>query len=129
MKPVNRHELEELLVFPREYLRTRLPTVHDCRHATNFDPDAPECHACRATYECSWLWANDEYSALQNAASDRVVEALRTVLNQALVNVARHEACGCQACSWVHRAARVVKRAETVGVESSVETPKPASQG
>ena len=111
-------------MFPREYLRARLPTVHDCSHATNFESGDPECRACRANRECGWLCDNDEYSALETATTDRVVAAIRSVLDQALVDVSRHKACSCSTCTWLRRATKVMKRVDASGVEPLSARPR-----
>ncbi len=118
MRPVTQAELEQLLKFPRAYLRTRLPAPSACPHATNFDASDPGCVNCTHRDDCAWLAANDECGNLNLGSVAQVSRALEDMCAraQAAVAVYRHRACSCPTCTWLHQAKKTLKRIKAAGI-------------
>lgn len=120
MRPVTVAELEQLLAFPRAYLRSRLPTLKDCPHANNYDQHDETCRTCFHRDDCAWLAANDECGVLDLTSVDQVTRAIddMCVRAQSAVSAYRHRACHCPTCEWLRQAKKVMKRVKAGGIAS-----------
>ena len=114
--PVTREELDEVLAFPREYMRRGLPPVWACHHAQNFDVEDSRCLFCEHRDGCEWLWQNDECGPIGSKSETEVAEALKRALTQVEVNTARHYDCTCFACRWRGRTRDVLERLSVAGL-------------
>lgn len=81
----------------------------NCTHAGHFAPGDPVCIDCASRLDCSWLYYNDEFSALENKAVTEVVDALEFAIDyvEALAYRIGHRPtgrCPCEVCVWLKKA-------------------------
>ena len=125
MRPVTPAEIERLLRFPRAYIRTRLPSLHTCPHATNYDALDPTCAQCSHRHDCSWLSENDELGSLDLGSPAQVQRVLEEMCAQAqsAVTVLRHRGCACATCRFLRQGRAMLERLRRAGISGRSQHP------
>lgn len=106
----------KVLEFPRQVVREGVD-LDRCTHAGNFSPQDPVCAECASRLECSWLYHNDEFSALTSKTIVELAEALDFALMyiEAYSFRAGHRPkkhCPCEVCAWIKHARELRFQAE-----------------
>jgi hypothetical protein len=102
-----------MLDFPRSLARDNLD-IDNCDHAGNYAERDSTCQVCEARLECSWLYRNDEFSALSKKPLEQLEEAFDFAV--AYVDAwsvrIKHKSrtCPCHGCLWLREARKLQKR-------------------
>lgn len=98
--------LANALQYPRSLIRNEM-NLEDCVREGRLDKQALHCRDCDQQDTCEWLLSTDEYSDIEQASLDRLVDALGFAIESvhSLFNDGEHDLfCSCEACAWQRQA-------------------------
>jgi len=102
-----RQEIINALIFPRMLVKDHLE-LDNCDHSGRYDGAATDCQRCGAEPQCQWLYDNDEFEAIQESTTEKLVDALEFALAYVGGEVANlkhsYRRCNCDICIWLRDA-------------------------